>query len=149
MTQTTTAKNACDASIWIDNVSGVLTDVSGSSNTINMEFTEQVGTVRNFGTRWQILLTCGLDATFGFTAVYSMTANEAKAILLDWFFNKPGTNKTIKVYLPDKNVGSDVYTAEVKLISMPITVEAGSAEPMVISCQLRPDGPVTWVTNAT
>lgn len=149
MPQTTTAQNACDASIWLDNTSGVLTDVSGSSNTINMEFSEQVGNVRNFGTRWQILLTCGLDATFAFTAVYSTAAQEAKAILLDWFFNKPGTNKTLKVYLPDKNVGSDVYTAEVKLITMPITVQASSAEPMQISCTLRPDGAVTWVTNAT
>ncbi len=149
MPQTTTAVNACDASIWLDNTSGVLTDVSGSSNTINMEFTEQVGNVRNFGTRWQIRLTCGLDATFGFTAVYSTAAGEARDILLDWFFNKPGQNKTLKVYLPDKNVGSDVYSAEVKLVSMPIGVEAGSAEPMTISCQLLPDGPVTWVTNAT
>jgi len=149
MTQTTTAQNACDASIWLDNTSGVLTDVSGSSNTINMNFAEQVGSKRNFGTRWEILLTCGLSATFAFTAVYSMTAQEAKAILLDWFFNKPGTNKTLKVYLPDKNVGSDVYTAEVKLITMPIVVQASSADPMEISCTLQPDGPVTWVTNAT
>lgn len=149
MPQTTSAKNACDASIWIDGTAGTLVDVSGSSNTINMNFAEQVGAVRNFGTRWEILLTCGLSATFAFTAVYSMTANEAKDILLDWFFNHPGTNKTIKVYLPDKNVGSDVYTAEVKLITMPIVVQAATAEPMVISCELRPDGPVTWVTNAT
>ena len=149
MPQTTTAVNACDASIWLDNVSGTLTDVSGSSNTINMEFTEQVGTVRNFGTRWNILLTCGLDATFAFTAVYSTAAGEAKAILLDWFFNKPGTNKSLRVYLPKKDVGADVYEAEVKLITMPIAVQAATAEPMQISCTLRRDGPVTWVTNAT
>jgi hypothetical protein len=43
-----------------------LTDVSGSSNTIDMEFSEEVGSVRNFGTRWEILLTCGLSATFAF-----------------------------------------------------------------------------------
>jgi len=149
MPQTTTAVNACDASIWIDNASGVLTDVSGSSNTINMSFAEQVGAVRNFGTRWEILLTCGLSAKFGFTAVYSTSATEAKAILLDWFFNKPGTNKTLKVYLPKKDVGADVYTAEVKLVTMPITVQAATAEPMQISCELQPDGAVTWVTNAT
>lgn len=149
MPQTTTAVNACDASIWLDGTSGTLVDVSGSSNTINMSFSEQVGAVRNFGTRWEILLTCGLSATFAFTAVYSTAAGEAKAILLDWFFNKPGQNKTIKVYLPNKNVGSDVYTAEVKLATMPITVQAATAEPIQISCELRPDGPVTWATNAT
>jgi hypothetical protein len=77
------------------------------------------------------------------------TTAAVKHALLDWYFNKPGTNKTIKVYLPDKNVGSDVYTAEVKLITMPIGVQAATAEPMQISCTLRPDGPVTWVTNAT
>lgn len=148
MPQTTTAVNACDASVWLDDENGTLTDISGSSNTINMEFTNQLGSVSNFATRWPVRLECRKDATFKLTAIYTTAQSEAKDILLNWFFNFPG-NRTLKVYLPDKNVGSDVYTAEVHLATMPITVDASSADPIEISCDLMPEGAVTWVTNAT
>lgn len=148
MPQTTTAVNACDASVWLDDENGSLQDISGSSNTISMEFTNQLGAVSNFATRWPVRLECRKDATFNLTAIYSTAQSEAKDILLEWFFNHPG-NRTLHVYLPDKNVGSDMYSAEVHLATMPITVEASSADPIQISCQLMPEGPVTWVTNAT
>lgn len=148
MTQTTTAVNACDVAVWLDDDLGVPQDLSGSSNTISMEFTNQLGNVRNFGTRWQIRLECGKDATFNLTAVYSTAPNEAKDLFLNWYFNSPG-DRTLTVYIPDKNIGSDVYRCEARLATMPITVEAGNAEPITISCQLMPNGVVDWFTNAT
>lgn len=148
MPQTTTAVNACDVSLWLDDDTGTLVDISGSSNTINMEFTNQLGAVSNFATRWPVRLECRKDATFKLTAIYTTAQQEAKDILLEWYFNHPG-NRTLKVYIPDKNVGSDVYTAEVHLATMPITVDASTADPIQISCDLMPEGPVTWVTNAT
>ena len=147
-TQTTTAVNACDVSVWLDDNNGTLKDISGSSNTISMEFTNQLGAVSNFATRWPVRLECRKDATFNLTAIYSMATDEAKDLLLKWFFNFPGV-RTLKVYIPDKNVGSDVYTAEVHLATMPITVQADSADPIEMSCQLMPEGPVLWAQNAT
>lgn len=148
MPQTVTAVNACDVSVWLDDDAGVPKNISGSSNTVSMEFTNQLGNVRNFGTRWQIRLECGKDATVNLTAVYSTAADEAWDIIKNWFFNFPG-KRTLKIYIPDKNVGSDVYTGEFRLASAPVTVEAGTAEPITVSCQLMPDGPVTLTTNAT
>lgn len=106
------------------------------------------GVVSTFKTRWGVRLTCRKDATFNLTAVYSEAAGEAKDLLLKWFFDYPGS-RTLTVYIPDKNVGSDVYRGEVVLATMPITVEAESADPIQISCQLLPDGEFDWFTNAT
>ena len=148
MAQTTTAVNACDVRVYLDNASGTPIDISGSSNTISMSFTNQLGAVRNFGTRWQIRLECGKDATFALSAVYSTASDEAIDILKNWFFNNPG-DRTLTVYIPDKNVGSDVYECEARLESLNIPVEAGSADPIVATCNLMPNGPVTLTTNAT
>lgn len=148
MAQTTTAVNACDVKIYLDNAAGTPTDISGSSNTCSMAFTNQLGAVRNFGTRWQIRLECGKDATFNLSAVYSTATDEAIDILKNWYFNTPG-NRTLTVYIPDKDVGADVYSCEARLENLNIPVEAGKADPIVVTCALMPNGPVTLVTNAT
>jgi hypothetical protein len=148
MPQTTTAINACDAAIWLDNAAGTLIDISGSSNSINMDFDNELGMLRNFGSRWPIRLECGKDATFALTAVYTEAATEAVNILKNWFFNTPG-NRTLKVYLPDKNVGSDVYSGEFRLEKLSIPAESGKADPIMVSATLRPNGAVTLTTNAT
>ena len=148
MAQTTTAVNACDVAIWLDNASGTQQDISGSTNTASMAFTNQLGAVRNFGTRWMIRLECGKDATFNISAVYSTAQNEAIDILKNWYFNNPG-DRTLTIYIPDKNVGSDVYECEARLENLNIPVEAGSADPIVVTASLKPNGPVTLVTNAT
>lgn len=148
MTQTTTAVNACDVAIWLDNASGTQKDLSGSTNTASMNFTNQLGAVRNFGTRWQIRLECGKDGTFSIAAVYSTAQDEAIDILKNWYFNTPG-DRTLTIYIPDKNVGSDVYECEARLESLDIPVEAGSADPIVVTASLKPNGPVTLTTNAT
>lgn len=148
MTQTTTAVNACDVAIWLDDDAGVPKDISGSSNTASMNFSNQLGAVRNFGTRWQIRLECGKDATFDLSAVYSTAADEAVDILKNWYFNNPG-DRTLTIYIPDKNVGSDMYQCEARLQDLKIPVEAASADPIVVTATLLPNGPVTLTTNAT
>jgi hypothetical protein len=148
MTQTATAINACDASIWLDNASGTLKDISGSSNTINMDFDNELGALRNFGSRWNIRLECGKDATFALSAVYSTATDEAVDILKNWYFNTPG-DRTLKVYLPNKNVGSDVYSGEFRLEKLSIPAESGKAEPIMVTATLRPNGAVSLTTNAT
>lgn len=148
MPLTTTAVNACDVKIWLDDEVGTLKDISGSSNTCSMEFTNQLGAVRAFGTRWSTRLECGKDATINLSIIYSTASDEAADIVKQWFFTYPG-KRTIKIYIPDKDPGADVYTGEVRLENMPVKVEASSADPIVMSCNLKPDGAITLVTNAT
>src|SRR5512139_3171847 len=100
MAQTTTHVNACDASIWLDTAAGVLTDISGSSNSVTMNFSREVGELRTFQVKWPVRLGCGKDAEFTLRAVYSTAAAEAVDIIRDWFFaNDPGS-RSFQVYIP-------------------------------------------------
>ncbi len=148
MAQTTTAINACDASIWLDKSTGVLTDISGSSNSLNMDFDNELGMLRNFGSRWPIRLECGKDATLTLAITYTTGTDEAVSILKEWYFNNPG-RRSLKFYLPDKSVGADLYAGEFRLEKLSIPTEAGKADPILVTATLRPDGAVSWAVNAT
>lgn len=149
MPLTTTAINACNASIWMDKLGGTLTDISGSSNAVNLDFSQEIGMYRTFGSKWPTRLTCGKDARWTLNIVYSSAADEAFDVLKKWFFATNPGNRTVKLYLPDKNVGSDVFSGEFKLESLSWPASAGQAEPINVTAVLLPDGEVTHATNAT
>lgn len=149
MTQTTTAINACDAGIWLDNISGVLKDISGSSNSVTIGLSQTLGAFRNFSSKWPKRLECPKDATFRLVITYSTAADEAIDILQNWFFAASPGARTLKIYLPDKNIGSDVYSAEVRLDSLDIPATAGEAAPITVTANLLPDGEVNFAINAT
>jgi len=149
MTQTTTYVNACDASVWLDNSAGTITDISGSSNNVTMEFIQVIGELSTYQQKWPVRLSCRKDATFTLNAVYSTTADEAVDILNDWFFATSPGLKTFTVYVPTKNVGSDKYSGEVVLESLSIPVSADEASPIPVTAVLRPSGAWTRTVNAT
>lgn len=147
--QTTTAINGCDAGIWADIASGVLTDIGGSSNEYNLEFDMDIAGFRTFGNRWQKRLDCGKDAKLTVMITYSTAVNEGIDLLKNWFFNATPGERTIRLYVPAKNVGADVYSAEWRLESLKIPVVAGEAKPVTVTAVLLPSGPVTLTVNAT
>lgn len=150
MTQTTTAINGCDAAIWCDDDSGTLKDISGSSNEFALDLKINVGATPTFGSRWPKRLMCGRDASLKLVVVYTTAADEGADIIKSWALQQtdPGP-RTIKLYVPDKNVGSDVYSGEWVLESASWDVKAGEAAPLTIEATLLPDGAVTLATNAT
>ncbi len=148
MAQTTTHVNACDASLWLDNVAGTLTDISGSSNSVTMNFTREVGELRTFQVKWPVRLGCGKDAEFTLRAVYTTAADEACDIIRDWFFaNDPGS-RSFHVYIPDKNVGSDHYYGEVTISSFQFSADPTEPGPIAVEAVLLPDGAFS-MTSAT
>lgn len=149
MAQTTTYVNACDASVWLDTAAGTLTDISGSSNNIVMEFVQVIGELSTYQQKWPVRLSCRKDATFTLTAVYSTAANEAVDILNNWFHASTPGLRTLTVYVPDKNVGSDKYSGEVVLESLSIPVTADEASPIPVTAVLRPSGAWTYTASAT
>lgn len=149
MAQTTTGFNACDIAIWLDDDTGTLKDISGSSNSVDLNFDNTLGLYRTFGSTWPRRLECGKDAQFTLQILYSSAADEGADLLKTWYFANPPGQRTLKIYSPDKNVGSDVYAAEVMVENVTWSGEAGNADPIMISATLRPSGEVTWTTNAT
>jgi hypothetical protein len=149
MTQTTTYVNACDVSIWLDNAAGTAKDISGSSNKIDMAFTREIGELRTFQVKWPVRLGCGKDAEFTLTAVYSTATDEAMDILKNWWFADDPGLRTLHVYIPDKNVGSDHFYGEVTIGDLSIPADPTEPGPIAVEAVLLPSGAFTLTTTAT
>ena len=150
MSQTTTSINACDVAIFLDNASGEATDISGSSNKVEIPLVQEVGEARTFQNDWKIRKACGRDVTFNITVIYTTTADEGLDILRDWFFGTASkTARTIAVYMPDKNVGSDHYYAEVIFNTGNIPADPSEPGPIMCEFTLLPTGAVSHTTAST
>jgi hypothetical protein len=149
MVQTSTAITACDAGIWLADEAGVQKDISGSSNQVTMNFDNELGMFRTFGSRWPRRLECGKDAAFALQTIYTTAADEGYDLLKNWFFANPSGSRLLTIYLPKKNVGADVYEGLFKLDNYTVPANAGSAEPVIATMNVLPDGEVTLAVNAT
>lgn len=150
MTQTTTAVNACDVGLWLDNASGTPIDIGGSSNECSLKLSQNIGEIPTFGTDWPRRKACGRDCKASLKVIYSTATDEALDLLKDWFFGANHKNaRTLTVYIPDKNVGSDVYQGEFVLESLDVPVQAGDGKPILVSAELSVDGALINFTNAT
>lgn len=141
MAQTTTHVNACDVSVWLDNLAGTLTDISGSSNGVSMQFSIETGMLRTFQAKWPVRTECGKDAEITLKAVYSTAADEAYDILKNWFFASTPGARSFSCYIPNKNVGSDHYYGEVRLGGgFGFDADPTEPGPIAVEVTLLPDG---------
>ena len=151
MPGTTTARNACDVAIWMDNAAGTPLDISGSMNQVNMSFTNTLGEFTVFGAEAVKRLCCGMDGVFELNIWYTTAASEGRDTVFTWYFGTTRcTPRTVSIYLPDKNVGSDHIYGEFLMESMDVTADRSDAAPMPISVRLLPstDG-ISRTTAAT
>jgi hypothetical protein len=145
MTLTTTSLNACDAVIKLDNTAGNLADISGSSNEVTMDLTNDLGKVTAFGGRFPLRKECKSDATINLKAVYSGDDAEALLILMKWYFTDRGS-RTITISIPDDSPGADLYTFEVFLESLNVPAKSDDPNPILVSAVMKPTGTYTWTT---
>ncbi len=144
MAQTTTAVNACDVVIRLDDENGILKDISGSSNEIKMKFMTKNGDLQTFGGNMPVRLSCGKDADFSLIAVYTLALEEARDLINEWYFGTGGL-RTLQVNIPDSSVGSDRYFGEVILDSFDFTASSGDASPIKLTAALKPSGDWNYV----
>ena len=150
MAATGTPRNACDVAIWLDNAAGTPVDISGSSNQVDIALDFKLGEYTVFGACCTYRLECGSDATITLNAIYSTAAAEARETLHLWATQGCEKNaRTISVYLPDKNVGSEKWSGEFRLESLNITADHNDAGPMPITAVFKPHGCVTYTVAAT
>ena len=146
---TSTAVNACDAGVWLDNAAGTLTDIGGSSNKVELEFDHDLGAYRAFGAKWQRRLECGKDAVFTLYPIYSTTATEAMKIIEAWYHATTPGARTVKIYIPKKNVGAACYSCEARIKSYKFTADVNDPNAIMATVELLPDGAVTYSLAAT
>ena len=150
MAQTTTHINAADASVWLDNAAGTPVDISGSSNSVTMNFSRELGELNTFQVAYPVRLGCRKDAEITLRIVYSTATDEGADVVKNWYFSsEPIGARTFHLYLPDKNVGSDHYYGEVQLGSFNFTAASDDCSPIAIEAVLMPDGEMSLTTAST
>ncbi len=150
MPQTTTSVNACDVVLEIDNASGTLTDVSGSTNQASMTMSSNVGETSTFEGQWAIRRVCKTSVDVSVQAVYSTDDTEALNLLVDWWFaGNYNTARTITISVPDDTAGSDEYTGEFVMTSLSIPLSADDAAPILVSADFQNVGAFARSTVAS
>lgn len=145
MSQSTTVWNGCDVVLKLDNSSNVLTDISGSSNDVSIDFSQDIGDYKTFASKWKGRIPCGKDAKIKLKIVASKDTAEALKNILDWYFTTGGS-KSIQIDAPDSTTGSDRFTGEVVLESFSIPLTADDASPVMAEVNLLPNGALSWAT---
>jgi len=149
MAQTQDAVNACDAEVFLDDATGVLQDISGSSNSVSFTWDNSLGEFHTFGAPWRAMQECGKAIDVTLNAVYSLPAAEAVAILLDWWYAIPSGRRTLEVNMPDNNVGSDHFEGEYRLDSLQATLDPADPNATIMTAELKSDLVQTHTTTAT
>lgn len=149
MAQTTTSVNACNVDIQLDDSTGSLTNISGSTNQASIDMTAQSAETFTFEGQWAIQKVCKTSATISLQALYSTADVEALNILADWYFNSITTARTAQISVPDSTGGSDQYSGEWNLTSLNIPLSADDAGVILVSASLVNSGAVTRSTIAS
>lgn len=149
MPETTSAINACDLSVQLADHNGVLRDVSGSSNRVEIQFTKQLGEYQVFGGGWVKRLSCKRDATANLTIVYTTATNEGWSVVKDWFDNYPDEARRMRIFAPDDSVGADDFDGLWLIESMNVPFDGTQATPVMVALTLRQTDGVAINTQAT
>lgn len=147
MVQTTSAINACNVYIELDNESGTPVDISGAANNASLEFTRQVGSAFTFDGDYPIRIECKKDASLSLDVIYTYLDDEARELLEDWY--NAGGRRTVSIYPYGQDTGNRYYTGEWRIESLSIPLQADSADPVVVSCALIPDGAISFLKWAS
>jgi hypothetical protein len=149
MTQTTTAVNACDVILRIDNAAGVLQNISGSSNQCSMDISRNVAETYTFDGDWALKKSCKGAVSVSIQVVYSTTADEGRDLLEDWIFDSPTDSRTVQINVPDSSAGSVRYQGDFVIESYGVPLSAEDAGVIICSASLSNDGAFSRTTIAT
>lgn len=148
MAQTTTAISSNQSVIKVDNASGSLTDISGTTTTVTIEPDREAKETFTFGDENAITTVGKTTTTIAVEIVYSSTTTEGSYLIESWFYGTAAVSKgsrSIQIDIPDSNTGSRRFTGEVKLSKPPtIELDASKAEPLILQAEFMGDGPITF-----
>lgn len=148
MAQTTESVNACGVVLMVDDNTGTLADISGSTNQASMDFSKQTAETFTFDGDWAIKKDCKRAVTLSIQALYSLNDAEASNLLEDWFHNGSGS-RTVQVDVPNGSGGSFRYAGEFILESYGLPLAADDAGVILLGFALSNDGAVTRAAIAS
>jgi len=149
MAQTTTHINSKDCIPYVDNASGTITDISGSSSTVSITVETETGEANTFTGSFPLSFVGKNKMTVDLTLVYTTATGEAMDILKQWKFGSSyDSARSIQIDIPDSTSGSDRYSGEVKLANLSINADASTVGAMEVTAQFVNDGTISWTAIA-
>lgn len=148
MTTSTTMLYGTDCVIEAE-VGTVMTDISGSSNTANVNLEMIIGEAAVFNDKWPQRVMTAKNATVDLTCWYSSADNEAADILLDWFNEASPLPKHFDIYIPSKTAGAKVISADWVFKGPNLGIKTAETQPIPITTQLLNAGAVTVTAYST
>lgn len=149
MAVSSTAFNACNAKIYLDNSAGTYVDVSGYANKIDLELSQEIGEFDVFGTSYkQRIRGCKKDGKASMEVVMDKDTNGAFRLLKDWYQNGSGARR-IQVSAPDEAVGDDRWWGYFLLKSLSWSFSATEANAVMVKAELVPSGGILYETVTT
>lgn len=138
MVQTTSQINGCNAKLEFDDDGDTPIDVSGSSNSVTLSRTKQVGEAFTFEGGFPVRAECKQDASISGTVLWTSLTDEARDILDLWY--ESGGLRTVRFSPQGGNPGDVEYFGEMFLTSLDFTTEASSADPVTMDFECVPSG---------
>lgn len=143
MPTTTSAINARDVVVYLDNDVGSLVNISGSANEISIKMGNAIGDFNVFTDKYTYRTEGVQDISVDMTVVFTKVSAEAVDMLRLW--KSQGGNRTIQINVP---VGSgtltDRYQGEVFWESLDIPLKADEAKPIMVKCSMKVSGDLPW-----
>jgi len=149
MAQTTTAVNACDVEIALDNDGGVLTDISGSTNRISLDFAVNRGEANTFEGDYPISKTCGKTCSGTMTVLWSTTGDEGWDLVKGWYHVYNGASRTLRIDVPSNAGGNDRIQGEFLLEGYSFELASGEAGPILVEANIYGDGTINMLEIGT
>jgi len=149
MATSTTANNACDVETTMQDATGVLRDISGSTNSMAMNWTHMIGDHRVFGDKWPQRLECGKDTAWTYNVTYDRTSHTGFQILRDWYFAATPGLRTVHVFIPNDAVGVDHYYGNFRIQSLNWTLDPADPKAIAVTAEIVPSGEVCFTITTT
>lgn len=150
MAQTTTQISSNQSVINLDDASGSLVDISGTTTKIQIEPERDSKETYTFGSEAALVTVGKSKHKITCEIVYSSATAESKALLNAWYYGTAAVSRasrTIRIDIPDSSSGSDRYTGEVKLSKPPsMELDASKAEPLILKVEFMNDGVISYTT---
>lgn len=149
MATTETEIVATNCVILLDNAAAVQTDISGSLNSVTYSPENGIAEWNTFGTQWKQRRVVHKDMPVSLAVIYSTNAAEGAQLVENWFWGGEDGNRTLRIYLPDQDVGAYIISGEFILASAPVTLDAEADDVVRMEVELLPDNVVTRSINIT
>lgn len=148
MTSSTTMLYGTDIVIEAE-LGTTTTDLSGSSNTANINMEIIIGEASVFNDKWPQRVMTAKNCTVDMAAWYSTAANEALDYFKDWWAETSPAPRAFTFYIPSKTHGSDKITGDFVFSGINMGIKTAETQPIPIQTQLRNSGAVTWTSYST